>query len=272
MIDNLINLMSNTRWLLPQSHLDLISSVITNKLDYGQIENLIKMSEKYQYEPDEIEVYKNVAYFPINGELVPKCSQLETKCGFVNTNILHEQYLDLTAKSNIDTIVMKINSPGGAVPGIFEFAKTINDSKQKVIAFSNSLMCSGGYLLAAGADEIHTTPSCTLGSIGCVTSVFKNTDDGMFGKNHIFVAGKAKVYGSADIPITPEEVKYFQDSVNQTRDDFVDALVEFRGMNKQIILDTEGKADFANAMPMSFVEGIHNNINDFSTEVLNGIF
>ena len=76
-----------------------------------------------------------------------------------------------TRDSSIPTIVLDINSPGGAVvpsQEIYEEVLKARDEGKKVVASLRSLGASGGYYVACAADTIVANPGTITGSIGVI--------------------------------------------------------------------------------------------------------
>lgn len=74
----------------------------------------------------------------------------------------------LAGDTRIRAIVLRIDSPGGAVMASDQIWRAVMRArKQKpVIASMGGVAASGGYYIAAGADEIWASPSTITGSIG----------------------------------------------------------------------------------------------------------
>jgi ClpP class serine protease len=62
----------------------------------------------------------------------------------------------------------QIDSPGGALDGVPEFAGEIfaTRGRKKVIAIANTIAASAAYWIASSAEELVVTPSGSVGSIG----------------------------------------------------------------------------------------------------------
>ena len=75
--------------------------------------------------------------------------------------------------SNIDAIILEIDSPGGMVDGTATFADAIKNSKKPVVAFiDDGMMASAAYWIGSAADVIiasHNTSQA--GSIGVYTTL-----------------------------------------------------------------------------------------------------
>lgn len=80
------------------------------------------------------------------------------------------------ALGGIKAIALAINSPGGSAVQSALLAKRIRDlaveKKLPVIAFAEDVAASGGYWLAAAADEIYATEASIIGSIGVISAGF----------------------------------------------------------------------------------------------------
>lgn len=74
----------------------------------------------------------------------------------------------LADDSRIRAIVLRIDSPGGAVMASDQIWRAVKRAREKkpVIASMGDVAASGGYYVAAGADEIWASPSTITGSIG----------------------------------------------------------------------------------------------------------
>jgi protease-4 len=74
----------------------------------------------------------------------------------------------LAADTRIRAIVLRIDSPGGAVIASDQIWRAVRRARAKkpVIASMGEVAASGGYYVAAGADEIWAAPSTITGSIG----------------------------------------------------------------------------------------------------------
>ena len=68
----------------------------------------------------------------------------------------------------IKAVVLDIDSPGGEVAGINEFAEMIRASKKPVIAYVGDRAASAALWIASAADEIVVNETAEMGSLGVV--------------------------------------------------------------------------------------------------------
>ena len=80
------------------------------------------------------------------------------------------------APRRLAAVALVVNSPGGSPVQSALIAKRIRDHaaerKVPVVAFVEDVAASGGYWLAAAADEIYADPASIVGSIGVVSAGF----------------------------------------------------------------------------------------------------
>ena len=69
---------------------------------------------------------------------------------------------------NIKAIVLDIDSPGGEVSGISEFAEMVRASKKPVVAYVGNQAASAALWIASAADKIVVNQTAELGSLGVV--------------------------------------------------------------------------------------------------------
>lgn len=70
---------------------------------------------------------------------------------------------------SVDNIVLSINSPGGAVAGLFDACRYIEKAskKKKCTAYVTGMACSAAYAIATACDEIYMMEDAEVGSCGC---------------------------------------------------------------------------------------------------------
>ena len=81
---------------------------------------------------------------------------------------LSQEFTDLESNPEISDIVLLLDTPGGMVTGLSEFASQIANSKKRVIAHPIGMACSAGYFIASQANEIVAVDSAEVGCIGTV--------------------------------------------------------------------------------------------------------
>jgi protease-4 len=137
---------------------------------------------------------------------------------------------------SIKAIVVRINSPGGAVGPSQEIYRELRktSSTKKVVASMGTIAASGGYYVAAGTDGIVANPGTITGSIGVVMG-FTNYQELLrkIGLISIVIkSGEYKDIGSPIRKMKEEEEKILQDFAKKIHTQFIMDIVEGRKMEK----------------------------------------
>lgn len=162
-----------------------------------------------------------IAVVEIEGEIVDSRETIER---------LHE-YADAHA---VKAIIVRINSPGGAVAPSQEVFSEILKLRKKtgkpIVASMNSVAASGGYYIAAACDSIVANPGTITGSIGVISQWFNMEELVKWAKlkPETLTSGRMKDAGSPFRAISPEERDYLQAIVAQLHEQFVAAVAEGR--------------------------------------------
>ena len=108
---------------------------------------------------------KIIAVVPVEGELVPG----ESGAGFAGSDTVVEQLEQAAEQEDVAALVLRVNSPGGSVFAsevIRQKVLAIKEMGIPVVVSMGSVAASGGYYIAADADEIWALPGTITGSIG----------------------------------------------------------------------------------------------------------
>jgi len=140
-------------------------------------------------------------------------------------------------KKNIKAVVLRVNSPGGSALAselIWEEIEHLKKTKKVVVSMGN-VAASGGYYIAANADEIVAEPTTITGSIG-VWGLLPNVNRlaTRWGINAEQVAtNKRATFYTPFEPLsnaTKEEIKV---SINQVYQTFLTRVADGRNMTKE---------------------------------------
>lgn len=79
---------------------------------------------------------------------------------------------------SVDNIVLSINSPGGAVAGLFDTCRFIEKAskKKKCTAYVTGMACSAAYAIATACDEAYMMEDAEVGSCGCYAHAVEYSD------------------------------------------------------------------------------------------------
>ena len=139
------------------------------------------------------------------------------------------------SKGNPDAVALEVNSPGGSpVQSSLIGARIRRLAEEKnipVIAFVEDVAASGGYWLAAAADEIFADPSSIVGSIGVISASFgADKFINSYGiERRVYTAGKSKSMLDPFRPENPEDVARLKAVLEDVHTNFIDHVKDRRG-------------------------------------------
>jgi signal peptide peptidase SppA len=139
------------------------------------------------------------------------------------------------SKGKPAAVALEINSPGGSPVQSSLIGARIRrlaeDKEIPVIAFVEDVAASGGYWLAASADEIWADASSVLGSIGVISAGFGAhvllARQGV--ERRVYTAGQSKSMLDPFRPENPEDVERLKGLLNDIHGNFIDHVSQRRG-------------------------------------------
>ncbi|MEE9221404.1 MAG: signal peptide peptidase SppA [candidate division NC10 bacterium] len=139
----------------------------------------------------------------------------------------------------VQAFVIRINSPGGGVAASQEIHEEIRKIRQDhgkpVVASMATVGASGGYYIATAADKIVANPGSITGSIGVIIQIpnFSGLLQKVGIRSVVIKSGPYKDLASATRELTPEERELLQRLIDDIHDQFIQAVVEGRGLSRE---------------------------------------
>ena len=133
-----------------------------------------------------------------------------------------------------DAVALVINSPGGSPVQSALIAKRIRslaaEHDKKVIAFCEDVAASGGYWLAASADEIIVDDNSIIGSIGVISSSlgFVEAIKKIGVERRLHTAGESKSFMDPFLPEKKADVARLKEIQGDMHESFKDYVRERR--------------------------------------------
>lgn len=139
----------------------------------------------------------------------------------------------------IKAVVVRIDSPGGAVAPTQEIFEEIAKTKEKkpLIASLGGMATSGGYYIASACDQIVANPGTLTGSIGVILQL-GNVEEllrKLGVKGYSIKSGPHKDVGSPYQTLSPEGRAILQSLVDNVHGQFVRAVAKGRGMEEAVV-------------------------------------
>jgi protease-4 len=146
-------------------------------------------------------------------------------------------FRSLSENDRVRGVVLDIDSPGGSATAsnFLHLAVQALARKKPVVAFFRGTGASGAYLFALPAQKIVAIPSALIGSIGVISMrpLIYEAMDRLSLKMSVTKSDKFKDMGSMFRPPTPEEEEKEQELVDDLYEQFLEAVMEGRKMDRE---------------------------------------
>ena len=137
---------------------------------------------------------------------------------------------------NTQGIILRINSPGGSpvqAGYVYDEIRRLREKypDTKLYAVVTDICASGGYYIAAAADEIYADKASIVGSIGVLMDGFGFVDTlkKVGAERRLMTAGEHKGILDPFSPLKADEVQHVQNLLDGIHRQFIDAVKKGRG-------------------------------------------
>ena len=149
-----------------------------------------------------------------------------------------EMLLAAEEDREIKAIILRIDSPGGAVAPTQEIYEEVRriDKKKPVYSSFGSVAASGGYYIGAATRKIYANAGTLTGSIGVIMQMADLSE--LFAwakyKQETIKAGRYKDIGNPGRPMTAEERDFLTRLLAGTHQQFKDDIIAVRGKRLKV--------------------------------------
>jgi protease-4 len=138
---------------------------------------------------------------------------------------------------NVPVILLRVDSPGGGVAAsqeIHEEILRVREQGKKVVASMGTVAASGGLYIAVACDTIVANPGTLTGSIGVIFQypTFERLLDKVGVRYETVKSGPYKDVGNLSRDMNALDSAHLQSIIDDTYDQFVEAVAEGRDMTK----------------------------------------
>lgn len=175
-----------------------------------------------------------VAIIPVYGVLTHRAyAAANVSTPLTSTEALAAQFRAAMSNTDVGSVVLDVDSPGGSAAGVQELADVIMQARgtKPVVAVANSTAASGAYWIASAADEIVVTPSGAVGSIGVIMQHVDASGayERMGLRKTTITAGKYKAEGMDTGPLSDDTSLYLQGLADSVYEMFTKSVAKGRG-------------------------------------------
>ncbi len=171
---------------------------------------------------------------------------------------LVENRLNEVKERGAEAVVLRINSPGGAIAASQETADIIDRFDLPVVVSMADVAASGGYYISAPADHILANPGTRAGGIGVISAIINM--DGLYEKLGIEVeiikSGEFKGMGMEGL--SEKERQKIQEMSDEFYEQFVGDMAEYRQMDFEKVYELATGEVFSGnrAEELGLVDGV----------------
>ena len=175
-----------------------------------------------------------------------KVAVLRVEDVIIDSQIYLDSIETITKDDKVKALVVRIDSPGGAVGPSQEIYSELKElgKKMPIIASIGGVGASGGYYIACAAENIYATPGAITGSIGVIAQFASYEKLLNWAKIDVEVikSGKYKDVGSAFREMSEADKQYIQQLIDNVYAQFKTVVATSRGLDtKQIDSVADGK-------------------------------
>lgn len=165
----------------------------------------------------------------------PAVGVIEISGAIQSSDKVLENLRKFSSDSNIKALLIRIDSPGGAVgpsQEIYSELRTIAEKGTPVICSMGSVAASGGYYIAAGCQKIFANPGTLTGSIGVISQIpyLGDIANKLDFQMWTFKSGANKDLGNSFRKMTADEQALMQAMLDQVHEQFIADVARGRGL------------------------------------------
>ena len=169
----------------------------------------------------------------------PRVGVVEINGPILRSRVVLEQLRALREDPEIHAIVIRLNTPGGAVGPSQEIYREIEKTRDQkpVVASMESVAASGGYYIAAACAKIVANPGTLTGSIGVITQTAEVNQllDMLKLRVNVLKSGPLKDSGSPLRTMSDADRALFQTMIDQIFEQFLSDVARGRRLDKEAV-------------------------------------
>jgi ClpP class serine protease len=181
-------------------------------------------------------VRDGVAIVPVIGPIFRYANLFTEISGASSVQTLAIDLQTALDDASVKGIILEIDSPGGMVAGISEFAAQIRAANEikPVIAYISDTGASAAYWIASAAGEIIAADTARIGSIGVVMQALSGDEEGTIK----FISSQSPLK-QAD-PKSDSGKMQYQKTVDELAEVFIGAVAGYRDTTREAVIANFG--------------------------------
>ena len=223
-----------------------------------------RIGRQLQNQPQGYQVQDGAALIPLRGVMAPRMNLMSQVSGGTSTELFVRDVKAALSDSAVKSIVLLVDSPGGAVAGTPAAAAAVMSARgvKPIATWSDGTIASAAYWVGSAAERVYMSSVVdTGGSIGVVAAHVdvSQREQALGIKTTEIVAGTFKRIASQHGPLTEPGRQSMQDQVDYLYSLFAGGVANQRGVSvDQVIADMADGRIFVGqqAIDAGLVDGI----------------
>lgn len=228
-----IDILSNgAPWSIMPEMMGVIESIINRETSP---EAVAKELGRPLQNARSVEMRGNTAIIPVSGPIFPKANLFTEISGATSIEMLALDFNKALNDPAVASIILDIDSPGGQVNGINEFAGMVRDSSKKVVAYIGGTSASAAYWITSACDEVVCEATALVGNIGVVVGYSVEKDE----SRRELVSSRAP--DKRPNMTTEQGLAVVQVQIDAVEDVFLNTVADGRGMTVDALAEIRGQ-------------------------------
>lgn len=167
--DRLVSAIARQPWAITPDALELVLGIAQRNISDPQA---VLSSPTVRRESGSLRMRDGVAVISVMGPIFPRADIFTQISGATSVETLALRFGEALAADDVKGIVLHIDSPGGQITGIHEFASQILAARdiKPVVTYASGMCTSAAYWIGSAAQRVVADETAELGSIGVVSA------------------------------------------------------------------------------------------------------
>ena len=221
-------------WMITRDALEQIRAIANRE---GDLQALVTRREQRLEHTQRAGVRDGIATLSITGPIMRYSSMFSDVSGLTSLSNLSTDFQAAVDNPTIRAILLNIDSPGGQVSGIAEFAEAIRAATKikPVWAYGDDVIASAAYFICAAASRVVVSKTARVGSIGVMATLKTGADGDVID----IISSQSPLKNQ---PVTTDEGRAaMQAMVDRLAGVFVSDVARFRGKSEDQVLADFGR-------------------------------
>ena len=232
---------------------DALQQVIAIAQGFGDPEAVSAKLGKPLTNTRTVTMRDGVAIIPVIGPIMRYANVFSEISGATSIQLLATELQTAVDDPSVKSIILEIDSPGGQVAGVSDFAAQIRAANKPIHAYISNMGASAAYWIASAADSIIASDTAQVGSIGVVMQASLEKEDGTVK----FISSQSPLKHIN--PGSDHGRMQYQKSVDALAEVFINAVAGYRGTTRENVIANFGNGGVfiaANAKTAGMVDSI----------------